>query len=319
MSSVLACIAAATHRDGIKDWYGAAEYDYETQEIVWKFDATQTDFDTAKIIEDGRVLRHRGYRPASVERLDDGTTLLSGWRRGVIADEDGDVYKSFTHELMNDVHEMQKTSRGTILVASTGMDVLLEFDRDFNLIWTWKMWKHLPEHTRPGDYYPAEMEDKDVRGYAMYPDNRYHLNYATYLGQGQILCSALNYGVFMVDRHSNEITKEWTRLDECHNPTINGVPLTVAESGKDRIVQLDSDMEFQTIFDEGLNFPKDADPIPGSKHDIYGAEEWLITDTKNGRSLVMNAETGQVIKEFAYGEKTAPYEADYLTGGDSFA
>jgi len=230
MSRILAPVAAATYRNGHKDWYGAVEIDAGTGEELWRFDAVTTDLETAQITQTGQNLTHSGFRPASVDRLADGRTLIAGWRRGVFVDEDGDVHQSFTHELMNDTHEIQRTEAGTYLVAATGMDSLILLDEEFDELWRWHMWEHVDQSTRPGQYYPHRLWYRDARNLALSPDDRYHFNYATFIkgdgsgGDGTLLCSALNYGVFTVDVATGEIIDEFTDLDECHNPFLQGEP-----------------------------------------------------------------------------------------------
>jgi outer membrane protein assembly factor BamB len=312
MSRILAPVAAATYRNGHADWYGAVELDAETGEETWRFDAVQTDLSTAQLTQTGQTVTHSGFRPSSVQRLDDGRTLIAGWRRGVFVDEDGSVDETFSHELMNDTHEIQRTDAGTYLVAGTGLDSLVLLDEDFDERWRWHMWEHVDDATRPGNYYADRLWYRDARNLALNPDDRYHLNYATFVegdgsgGDGTLLCSALNYGVFIVDVATGEITDEFTDLDECHNPYSLEDRLVVPESGADRVVAVDWEGRHETLFDGGLAFVKDADPIDDDR--------WLLTDTKNGRVLVWEEGQPQPEREFVLGPDTAPYEADYLPG-----
>lgn len=310
--SVLAPVSAAAHRNGYLDWYGAVEYDLETGEEVWRFDSTASRFDVAQLVQDGRVVRHRGFRPASVQRLEDGRTLIAGWQRGNVVDENGRLRDTFTHDLLNDAHEIQRTERGTYLAASTGLDTLLEFDDGFEEVWRWHMWEHVDPGTRPPDYYPDQLwyrgQPADL---ALSPDDRYHLNYATYLNDDEILCSALNYGVFVVDRESGEVVRERTDLDECHNPRRVDDGLVVPESGADRVVRVDWSDETETLFEGGLSFVKDADPMPG--------DDWLLADTKHDRVLVWAEDEDEPRQSFHLGQDANPYEADVLSGADSFA
>lgn len=316
MSSILAPVAAAAYKNGHLDYFGAVELDAESGDTVWQFDAPATEFQPSRLYESGQVVKQSGFRPASVDRLADGQTLVSGWSRGVFVDEDGDVTETFTHQLMNDAHEIQRTEDGLYLVASTGMDTLLLLDEDFEEVWRWHMWEHVDDATRPGQYYPHHLWYKDARYYALNPDDRYHLNYATVIegeaGQGdaKILCSALNYGIFVVDMASDEVAREFTALEESHNPHRLDEAYAVAESGADRIVVVDWNERQGTLFEEGLAFCKDADPI--------GDGDWLVTDTKNNRVLVWNEDDPAPDREFHLGEDAKPYEADYLTGTDSF-
>lgn len=312
MDSVLIPIAAAAYRQNDEDWYGAVELEVDTKTPVWKFDSTQSEFRTAEIYSSGGLNKHRGFRPASVQRLDGGLTLIAGWRRAVWVDEDGDVVRSEDHELMNDVHEVQKTDKGTYLVASTGTDVVLEFDEDWNEIWRWEAWKYLPEASRPRGYYPHKLESTDARDLAFSPDVRYHINYATYIDDDVILVSALNYGFFTISRNTGEVLNQNTSVDECHNPYSLGDDFVVSESGKDRVILADWKDTKDVMFKDELEFVKDADPIPGS-------DSWLVTNTKKSRVHIWNPMNDNPDKTFVLAENAKPYEADYLQGGDSNA
>jgi hypothetical protein len=311
MGSILAPVSAAAYRNGHQNWYGAVEFDAGTGDPVWRFDSVAAGFDTAEIYQVGGTLKHRGFDPSSVQRLDDGRTLIADWDQGVIVDEDGDVHRTFTHDLMNDVHEIQRTDDGTYLVASTGMDTLVLLDEEFDELWRWHMWEHVDPTTRPGDYYPNRVWFRNPKHTPYNPDDRYHLNYATVLdgtlsgsGGPQLLCSALNYGVFVVDFETDEVVREYTGLDECHNPYELADGLLVPESGRDRVVHVDWDDHRETVFEGGMDFVKDADPA--------GGDEWVLADTKNSRVLLWERGEQEPREEFFLGTESFPYEADYL-------
>lgn len=196
------------------------------------------------------------------------------------------------------------------------MDSLVVLDEDFEELWRWHMWEHVDPATRPGEYYPDQLWYRDARNLALNPDDRYHLNYATVLegspqsGDATLLCSALNYGVFTVDMATDEVVRERTDVAECHNPCPHAGEYVVAESGADRVVALDWAERHETMFEGGLEFVKDADPI--------GDGDWLVTDTKNDRVLLWNEDAPEPNQSFHLGADANPYEADYLTGSDSF-
>jgi len=316
MASILAPVAEYAYKDGALDFYGAVELDASTGEVVWSFDSVAAGFPVARLEETQRGVKHRGFRPCSVERLDDGQTLVSGFRAVVWVDETGAVTRVEDHEQFNGVHEAQVTARGTYLVTVTGMDMLVEFDTDWNVVWTWRMWEHVPEGTRPPEYYPPMFLDADVREMAFHPDARYHLNYATYVDEETILASALNYGVFYLDRTTGTVQSAMTDLDETHNPVeLPDGGVVVCESGRDRIVETDMSEVTGVLLDDDLSFVKDADPVP----EADGADTWLIADTNNDRVFLWDRARRETVREFDLGDGAKPYEADYLTGDDSLA
>lgn len=312
MSSILVPIAEFAYKNGHLDFYGATELDVTTGDPVWCFDSTSTNLPIATLFETSYGVTHRGFRPCSVERLDDGRTLISGFRRAIWVDDNGTVTRREQHELMNGVHEIQRTDRNTYLVTVTGMDSIIEFDNDWNVVWTWHMWEHVDPGTRPENYYPSQNTNTDVRNIAFHPDNRYHLNYATYTKNGNILASALNYGVFYIDRERGNVISEFTDVDETHNPVEVDGSVVICESGKDRVIRTDMEQVTEVLFDERLSYVKDADPLNEQG-------DWLIADTNNDRILIWNQRDDQPKQEFFLGEDAKPYEADYLTGELSFS
>lgn len=306
MSTILSPIAPQAFLNDNHAFFGAVELDVESRDVVWTFDAIQMGFDPPTYTQDGEYIKREGFRPASVQRLSSGMTLISGWHRGFVVDEDGDIHAEFTNRLMNDTHEIQQTSDGTYLVASTGMDTIFELDEDFDELWRWHMWEHVDTESRPEDYYPPDLLSTDCRAFAMYPDDRYHLNYITETENGDLLASALNYGIFTIDRETGRVRSSYTDLDECHNPVRTGDTYVVCESGKDRVIRVSPHTGTEVLFTEGLKFVKDADPIDNDGN-------WLIADTKNDRVLVWNVADSAPKREFYLCEDANPYEADYLT------
>jgi hypothetical protein len=62
----------------------------------------------------------------------------SMWKHEIyLFDEKLGLVKSFTHPYLSDMHSISVTSDNTLLVASTGIDALLEFNFQGELIWTW--------------------------------------------------------------------------------------------------------------------------------------------------------------------------------------
>jgi len=66
--------------------------------------------------------------------------------------------------------------------------------------------------------------------------------------------------------------------------------------------------EYETMFEEGLEFVKDADPM--------GDGEWVIADTKHDRVLTWERGAPEHSREFHLSEDANPYEADYLGEDD---
>jgi hypothetical protein len=60
----------------------------------------------------------------------------SMWEHKIyLFDNDFELIRSFTHPYMSDMHSISLTSNETLLVTSTGIDAILEFDFDGALLW----------------------------------------------------------------------------------------------------------------------------------------------------------------------------------------
>jgi len=303
--NALVPIAVPAYKHNNVNFFGAIELNIETNSIVWSFDALSEGLEASEI-EGEDILEYTGFRPASVQRLDNNNTVISGWSRIVVVDENGEIIQIYTHPRFNDIHETKFTDNDTILVASTGADEILEFNKEFEVIWRWKMWEHIDD--TPNHYYPSEIpEADDIRNLAFGPDYRFHINHAQYIDDDLILASALNHGIFVINKETDKIVNQFTELDECHNPyLLEDGTIVVAESGKDRIVKVDDNVIDEVMFEGEMNFVKDADKV---KDDI-----WIISDTKNSRVLYWKKDEDNPRAIINLPEKSLPYEADYLTG-----
>lgn len=317
MSSILVPIAPSAVREGYSDWFGVVELDVKTGEEVWRFDAIEQGLERGKLVENGGTVEFRGFRPCSVERLDNGLTMVSGWSRVVFVDEDGDIVKTISDPIMNDIHETKLSRSGTYLVASTGADTILELDKDGNRIHEWYMWQHVFPSTKPKDYYPTELDITsnarvDINRSAFQPEQRYHLNFVEEVEKDIMLVCALNYGICLVDWKNDSIRKKLIDIGKCHNPHKIGDTYYICQSSDHRVIAADWRGMRKTVFEGGMNFVKDADPINRNG-------DWILTDSKNWRILLWNIDEDEPYKEFDLPDHSAPYEADYLDGGDSFA
>lgn len=309
--NILVPISASAYKNDNASFFGAMELDVENNNVKWSFDAINEGFKRAELNDTGKYLKHTGFRPASVQRLNNNNTLISGYKRVIIVDENGELTESITHPRFNDVHEAKLTNNNTILVASTGIDEILEFNDNRKVIWRWKMWEHVDD--TPDNYYPSAFgDDENIKDMAMSPDDRFHLNHAQYINEDLILASALNHGTFIIDKETDEILVEITDLDECHNPYwLEDSSIVIAESGNDRIVKVQPTGKFEVMFEGGMEFVKDADKI--------NDDSWVIADTKNSRVLFWKEQEDEPQTVINLPEKTMPYEVDYLTGDEKNA
>lgn len=98
-------------------------YDWDTKEIIWKADWGNF------------LVTPAGYCFA------DGVLYINDLEAGNIFvvdvdKEPGKLLKRISHPYLNDIHSLERTKRG-LLVTCSGTDMIIELDRDGNLVWEW--------------------------------------------------------------------------------------------------------------------------------------------------------------------------------------
>jgi len=296
--NVLFPVAAQAEKDDSSVEAGFWEVDWDTKERVWNYHPYAEE-DLPELAQSGKAVLHKGFRPSGVDRLPDGRTICAGWRDVRFASEDGEPMNSLSHPEFNDVHEVRYTDKGTVLICSTGMDSIFEVDPgSCEIVWSWRLWKYVGDFTPPeNDYYPPKLVGKEAHKYALDPYRRAHVNYAEHIGEDLLLCSALNYGVFTVNKKTKHIKRKWTDFGEVHGPYPLNEGYLVAESGKNRIVEIDKYGKELWFYSGDLSYPKRAVPI---------GDNLIIADCKNARIVEVNREK-EVVSEMDLPEGSAPY------------
>lgn len=179
----------------------------------------------------GMALSDNGVLVATPDAIHEVTADLSTVQQNVVS------LPSF-----NLLHSLSRTQQG-YLVASTGLDALLEFTRDGELLWSWWATEHGFLHTPTGE---RRVLDKtaDHRGkkYGTLAQTT-HVNSAAELADGRILASLFHQGmIIVIDRDSGEWQPVLEGLDHPHSIRIlNEDYFTVADTARGRglLVHLD--------------------------------------------------------------------------------
>src|SRR5215469_928319 len=118
--------------------------------------------------------------------------------------------------LFNALHSISRTRRG-YLVASTGLDLLLEFNRDGEILWSWWATDHGFELTPVGRRRELDKSaDHRTVKYGTLSQTT-HINAAAELRDGRILASLFHQGmVIAIDRESGEWQPVLGGLDHPH-------------------------------------------------------------------------------------------------------
>jgi hypothetical protein len=115
--------------------------------------------------------------------------------------EDGKEIGRFTHRWLNYVHSVELTSRGTILVACAGSDLIVEFTLDGEVLWDWFGAEH-GYGVRPDGvpvFFDREADYRVIRSGAA--EHSMHVNSAIALPNGNVLATLFHQGTLVsIDR-----------------------------------------------------------------------------------------------------------------------
>lgn len=165
-------------------------YDWDTREIIW-----EAHWGEMLVMPAGHCFAD-GF--LYVTDLEGGNIFQID-----VEKEPGKLLKRISHPYLNDVHSVERTTKG-LLVTASGTDCILELDLDGNLLWEW--WA--PDHGY--SMTPAGKERKSARGEEhrdVYYHTRYqttHLNCANIQDSGTdrfVLCTLFHQGQLVrIDR-----------------------------------------------------------------------------------------------------------------------
>lgn len=190
----------------------------------------------------------------------------------------------------NLLHSLSRTRRG-YLVASTGLDALLEFTREGKLLWDWWAIEHGFTHTPTGELRVLD-KTADHRGkkYGTLAQTT-HVNSAAELWDGRILASLFHQGMIIaIDRDRGAWQPVLEGLDHPHSiRIINEDYFTVADTARGRglLVHLEHDKgKIETAVSVGTTWLQDC---------FYDScnDSWIMVDGKHSRVSIHTGLSGE--------------------------
>src|SRR5437763_6358392 len=212
--------------------------------------------------------------------------------------------------LFNALHSISRTRRG-YLVASTGLDLLLEFNRDGETLWSWWATDHGFEFTPGGRRRKIDKSaDHRTIQYGTLSQTT-HLNSATELPDGRFLASLFHQGmVIVIDRETGEWQPVLEGLDHPHSvrvlderhftvaDTVHGRALLVGINGKGGYIEEE--------VDTGTSWLQDC------RYDV-DHNCWILVDGKNSRVVLRRGHSGnKKLAEFNFDPEWRLYETHVL-------
>ena len=214
--------------------------------------------------------------------------------------------------LFNALHSISRTQRG-YLVASTGLDLILEFKRDGEVLWSWWATDHGFEVTPTGR---RRVLDKSADHRAVQYGTlgqTTHVNSAAELPDGRVLASLFHQGsVIVIDRETGKWQPVLEGLDHPHAVRIlDRTHFTVADTvhGRALLVRINGTGERGQVeeeIDAGTSWLQDC------RYDDEH-ESWILVDGKNSRLVLRRGRSGdKAIAQLDLDPEWRLYEAHLL-------
>lgn len=209
--------------------------------------------------------------------------------------------------LFNALHSISRTRRG-YLVASTGLDLLLEFNRDGKILWNWWATDHGFELTPNGR--PRVIDKSADHRTIQYGtlSQTTHVNSAVELSDGRFLASLFHQGmVVAIDRETGEWQPVLEGLDHPHAVRVlDEEHFTVADTvhGRALLVRLkEGKGHIEEEIAIGTNWLQDC-----SYDDQHNC--WVLVDGKNSRVSLRRGRAGNAtLAQFDFNPEWRLYEA----------
>lgn len=212
--------------------------------------------------------------------------------------------------LFNALHSISRTRRG-YLVASTGIDLLAEFNQEGEILWTWWATDHGFELTPDGRRRKLDKAaDHRVLKYGTLSQTT-HVNSAAELPDGRVLATLFHQGtVIAIDRASGEWQTVLEGLDHPHSvrvldeqhftvaDTVHGRALLVSLKGQQASVEAEIDAGTSWLQDSSYN----------ALHNC-----WVLVDGKQSRVILRQGREGkETLAEINVDPEWRLYEAYVL-------
>lgn len=212
--------------------------------------------------------------------------------------------------LFNALHSISRTRHG-YLVASTGIDLLVELNRAGEILWTWWATDHGFDVTPAGQRRELDKSaDHRVLKYGTLSQTT-HVNSAAELPDGRILATLFHQGtVISIDRASGEWQTVLEGLDHPHAVRVlDEEHFTVADTvhGQALLVNLKGQQASVEVgIDAGTNWLQDC--RYDARHNC-----WVLVDGKNSRIILRQGLSGkQLLKQIDLDPEWRLYEAHVL-------
>jgi hypothetical protein len=244
----------------------------------------------------GMVVSDKGVFVTSFGSIHEVDTDLSVVRQDVVRSP-----------LFNALHSICRTRRG-YLVASTGLDLLVEFNQEGEILWNWWATDHgfdLMPTGRPREINKAA--DHRTMQYGTLSQTT-HINSAVELSDGRFLASLFHQGmVIAIDRETGAWQSVLEGLDHPHSVRVlDEEHFTVADTvrGKALLVRIkEGKGHVEEEVEAGTSWLQDC--RYDGNHNC-----WILVDGKDSRIILRRGHSGRkTLAQFDFDSEWRLYEA----------
>ena len=222
--------------------------------------------------------------PAGMALSDNGVFVVSIFGVHKVSSDLSNIEQNAVSlPVFNMLHSLSRSQSG-YLVASTGLDAILEFTQEGQLLWNWWATDHGFEQTPTGESRIVD-KDADHRGiiYGTLAQTT-HVNSAAELPDGTVLATLFHQGmVIAIDRASGDWQPLLEGLNHPHSVRVLDQDyITVADTGNGRALLVHIKNRKGTI--ETQLFA-DTNWLQDCSYD-YQHDRWFLVDGKNSRVIL---------------------------------
>lgn len=223
--------------------------------------------------------------------------------------KNGHLLHTLSHPILNTPHSMAVTRNDTLLVASTGVDGILEFTRKGECIWKWFAFEHGYELDQYGRKRVLNTQGNTEHRNIDYP-TLYQTTHVNSIIQHQsedniILATLFHQGaIIAVDKKTGVPTTLVAGLDNPHSIRTCGDGYVASDTKKGRIVLLNENLKERGSFQVGSNWLQDAVVLSSGNFLAVRSDEHDIVE--------VDYKTKKIISTFSYPKNWRAYQAEEI-------
>jgi len=227
----------------------------------------------------------------------DAGSLFTGSDHWIYEIREGRVIRELNNDLFNCIHGISLTPKNTLLVASTGVDAILEIDPDRprKNLWHW----FAPENGFPisknGEIRIIDYDEKLQGIEFSTPLHTTHLNSVLQINEDKILVTFFHQGNLVeIDKRTNKTTILLSGLKNPHGIKSSNNEHLISDTKGNRAFILDKDFKIQRQISSDFDWVQDT--IFTQERDV------IVADSNNGRLILWKRENNQLKKIYQYNQ-----------------